>query len=336
MITEQEKLSAHTTLQVGGPADFFSVFETEAELESVIAYAIENDLSVRVLGGGSNVLIPDEGMSGLIIKNSLLGMVPTVDGDSVRLTASAGESFDDVVLHCVTQGWWGLENLSHIPGSVGATPIQNVGAYGVEVKDVVESVRVFDIAAKEFKTLTNEDCKFGYRDSVFKSEAGKSYVVTAVTFRLSTHPKPLLAYKDLVKFFEENKQPSLSEIREAVIEIRSKKFPDWKQVGTAGSFFKNPIVSADKFKKLREEYPEMPGYEMPSDTIKIPLGWILDKVLQVKGVREGNVGTYEGQALVLINHGGASSAEISAFAQNIINEVQERLDIVVEWEVTRW
>lgn len=331
---ENEPLAAHTTLQVGGPAEYFAVAHSEEELAAYVREAKVHGLPVTVLGGGSNVLAPDEGLSGLVLKNEIDGIAETDDDGTVLVTAGAGVVFDELVAHTVARGYWGLENLSHIPGSVGATPIQNVGAYGVEIGNFVACVRVYDMEKDDFRTLKGNECAFGYRDSIFKHTEGAHLIVTSVTFRLSRTPAPRLSYKDLTERFGTS-APSQQEIRDAVIAIRAKKFPDWHRVGTAGSFFKNPIITNAQFDALRTRYPELPGFPAGDAHTKVALGWILDRVCELRGVRVGNVGTYEGQALVLVNHGNATAREIEQFAHNIASRVHERTGINIEWEVTR-
>ncbi len=335
MITVGELLASHTTLKVGGEAEYFSVISSKEELIEAVTEAKKNNWSLRVLGGGSNVLVSDGGIKGLVIKNSLTGLSSETINDQIELTVGAGEILDAIIGHSVTQGWWGLENLSHIPGTIGATPVQNVGAYGVEVKDLIKQVEVFDTESMEFKILSNEDCGFSYRHSIFKTEPGKNLIVTSVTFLLSPTPNPKISYKDLSVRFSQV-EPSQAAIRSAVIEIRSKKFPDWHQVGTAGSFFKNPIITKTKYSELQERHPELPAFNVSDTEVKLPLGWILDRLLQVRGIRVGNVGTYEGQALVVVNEGGATAEEIAAFANSIVSEVKNKIGVAIEWEVTKW
>ena len=335
MIETHEQLAHHTTLKVGGAAEYFTVVTTEAELVSAVDWAKAHAAPITVLGGGSNVLVSDEGVRGLVIKNAIAGFSVTTSADTILVTVGAGEVFDDVVAKAVEAGWWGLENLSHIPGSVGATPVQNVGAYGVEVKDVIASVRVFDTAVMKFKMLSPTDCLFGYRDSVFKKPTGQHYVITSVTFRLSCTSTPHLSYRDLAEYFAD-KNPTLAEIREAVIAIRSRKFPDWQVVGTAGSFFKNPTITTEAFARLSAKYEGIPSYVVSDHLVKVPLGWLLDKALNLKGVQDGPVGTYEGQALVLVNRGGATASDIARFAEKIVDAVKTETGIDIEWEVTRW
>jgi UDP-N-acetylmuramate dehydrogenase len=331
----EEPLAAHTTFQIGGPAEFFAVARTVAELRDRIRDADTHAYPVTFLGGGSNVLVSDEGIRGAVIKIAIDGITEAAEGDAVRVTAGAGVTFDELVAYTVERGYWGLENLSAIPGTVGATPVQNVGAYGVEVADVIEFVTVLDTTSLEARTLTNNVCAFGYRDSAFKRGDLGQLVVTEVTFLLSTTPVRKLSYRDLATRFEGSAEPSQAAIREAVTSIRAKKFPNWHKVGTAGSFFKNPIITETAYQTLRVKYPELPSFPAGEGMVKIPLGWILDKVIGVRGLREGNVGAYEGQALVLVNYGDANAREVAAFAETIAARVHEATGITIEWEVTK-
>jgi len=337
-IQEHIPLSGYTTLKVGGPAQYLTEVQSVAELREAVRWAHEHTLPLHILGGGSNVLVPDEGVQGLVIRNLITGIEVREVGDMVHLRAGAGEVFDDVVARACAEGWWGLENLSCIPGSVGATPIQNVGAYGVETAELVHTIDVYDTVTDTETTLTPEVCAFGYRDSRFKHDEGKRYVVTHVTYALSKVPAPRLHYRDLAEWQQKRDTEAasaLAEIRAAVCAIRSRKFPDWHVVGTAGSFFKNPVISAAEYARLVALYPGLPGHEAGEGMVKVSLGWVLDHVLAVRGVRDGAVGTYEGQALVLVHHGGGSAAEIGAFADGIARRVEDALGITLEREVTR-
>lgn len=336
-IKEKVPLSSLTTLKVGGSAEYFVAAALEVELREAVSWAKERGLSVRVLGGGSNLLISDQGVSGLVIKNEIGGIAYENDGSSsVLVTAGAGVVFDDLIQDNVERGYWGLENLSSIPGSVGATVVQNVGAYGVEVGRLIESVRVYDMSKSVFVDLDAAACRFGYRDSFFKTEIGRQYVIVGVTFRLSLVPQPRLEYRDLAQRFAESEHLLQSEIRQAVISIRSQKFPDWTQVGTAGSFFKNPIVDRQEYERLLIEYSELPGFAEADGRVKLSLGWILDHVCSLRGHHEGHVGLYDKQALVLVNLGGATAQEIENFAQKIAQKVFEKTNITIEWEVSYW
>jgi len=335
-ITVQNNISLkpYTTLQVGGDAEYFVSVDSEYVLDEAVGYAVANNLPLTILGGGSNVLVSEQGVHGLTLQMNITGRAVEFQTDGVFLTAGAGEVLDDVVAHSVAQEYWGMENLSHIPGTVGATPVQNVGAYGVEVKDIISSVRVYNIHAQKFEVLTNAECRFGYRDSIFKQPDGKKYIVVAVTYRLSVEPRPNLVYADLKKRFADTK-PTHQAVRDAVIAIRSQKFPDWNVVGTAGSFFKNPVVSKEIFDALAVRYPGLPGFAVDGVSVKIPLGWILDKILHIKGKGTAHVASYKEQALVLINTGGATSTDIIDFATDIADQVEAATGIEVHWEVTK-
>ena len=335
-IVENVSLAPLTTLGVGGEAEFFVGVDTVSKLKCAVLWAKEHDCNITILGGGSNVLIPDKGIPGLVIKNTINEITAEEKKDTVTVVAGAGVVFDELVSHTVQNDWWGLENLSAIPGFVGATPIQNVGAYGVEIKDYVAWVEVLDPQDMSIKKINNNDCRFSYRHSLFKTESGKHYIVTRVAFLLSKTPNPILGYQDLEEWFKEHKAvPTIDKVRAAVMRIRSRKFPDWKTVGTAGSFFKNPIVNKIKYEELKEKYPTIPGYETGEGEVKVPLGWVLDRVLNLRGCKEGSVSTYTEQALVLINHGDASAQEIETFAKNIQKKVLEEVGISIEWEVTK-
>lgn len=334
-IEENILLAEHTTLKVGGPADYFVRVSTEEELIEAVSWSKKNGQAIKVLGGGSNVLVADTGFAGLVIKNEIKGIEIKETGDEVVLRVGAGEGLDELVEKTVAQGWWGIENLSHIPSTVGAMPIQNVGAYGVEAKDVVESVEVYDAAESSLRELSAADCQLGYRDSIFKHKEGKDLIVTHVTLKLSIQPKPNLAYRDLAKRFAAGTTDQAA-IRAAVIEIRSQKFPNWKEVGTAGSFFKNPVVKKEVSLRLQEQYPDLPTYSTESGEVKLALGYILDKICGLKGYSAGKVGIYEGQALVLVNLGEATASEIIDFAELVRTKVKEKTGVEIEWEVTKW
>jgi len=333
-IQSNEPLKQLTTLRVGGEAQYFVDIDSESYLDEAVGYAHKNNLPITILGGGSNILVSENGIKGLVIRMSLVDIATEVEEEKVLLTASAGVVLDDLVSHAVEHGYWGIENLSHIPGTVGAAPVQNVGAYGVEVKDVIKTVRVYNIQARRFEVLTADECNFEYRDSLFKKSEGKKYIVVAVTFALSTEVLPQLSYADLQSRFTDA-QPTLLEIRQAIIEIRAGKFPDWNVVGTAGSFFKNPVILRTKFQELCTQYPGLPGFDVDDTFVKIPLGWVLDKVLHLKGVGNEKVGTYQGQALVLINKADATATDIAEFADDIVKKVHDATDIQVQWEVTK-
>lgn len=331
-IEENVSLSQYTTLKVGGEADYFVEVETVDDLKEGLMFAKQTSNPPLLIGAGSNLLFPDSGYRGIVIKNNIKGVVYNHgnEGD-VLVTVGAGEVLDELISDTVSRNLWGLENLSAIPGTVGATPIQNVGAYGVEVSELVRSVSAINIDTLEEKVFSREECQFAYRDSFFKTDAGRKWVVTSVDFCLSTVQKSCLDYGDLALL---KNTPDLSPqaVRDKVIEIRSGKFPDWKQVGTAGSFFKNPVISQDTFKTLQTKYPEIPFYPASENKIKIPLGWVLDNVCQLKGYCQNNVCLYEKQALVLVNQ-GADAATIKKFVTFVTNAVEEKTGLKIEPEV---
>ncbi len=332
-IQENISLSLHTTLKTGGVARYLVEIKTVEELSQATEYAKEKGLPVLFIGGGSNLLIEDSGFGGLVILNQLKGRkYQEGENGEVTLICGSGEVLDEVVKETVDLGYWGLENLSAIPGTVGATPVQNVGAYGVEVSQLISFVEVYNFVTKESEIFSNLDCDFSYRESFFKKEIGENYFIVSVHFVLTKNSNPKIGYIDLQKKFT-GVIPTISEVRNAVLEIRSQKFPDWKVIGTAGSFFKNPTITRWEGNDLRELFPLLPQYEAGEGMVKISLGYVLDKLCGLKGYREGNVGLYEGQALVLVNYGGATSLEIKKFAQKIADKVYVKTKIVITPEV---
>lgn len=324
-------LASYTTLKVGGVAKYLVEVRSVEELQQVRQFAQQIAAPVLVLGGGSNILISDAGFAGVVIHNCISGVsFAERSGDEVRVTVGAGESLDELVVTTVERGYWGLENLSHIPGTVGAAPIQNVGAYGVEVASLIESVEAVSLTTGEVWTFTNAECEFAYRDSYFKTPVGRDWMITQVTFVLSTNRAPQLQYGDLATLDPDT--CTLQSVRAKVIEIRSGKFPDWYTVGTAGSFFTNPIISATDRDRLLALYPALPTYLMPDGQYKVALGWVLDKICGLRGHTVGAVGLYEAQALVLVNTGDSASA-IAAFAADIQSIVREQTGIEIEPEV---
>ena len=334
-IQEHITIAPYTTFKIGGPARFFCVVKNEDDLVEAVNFAKEKKLSILVIGGGSNLLISDAGFDGVIIKNEIMGRIYTDDGTLYSVVdASAGEDWEDLVRETVEKDLFGIENLSAIPGKVGAAPVQNIGAYGAEVYKVIESVRVLDTSSMQFVELSMVDCKFSYRDSIFKHEKGR-YIITRVRFRLCKFGEVNIEYKDLKKYFAEKNivNPSLREVRNAVVEIRKSKLPDWTMWGTAGSFFKNPIIEATQFAELKSRYPELPGFVEGDGRVKVSLGYILDKICDKKGFVMGNVGTFEKQALVIVAKPGATATQVISFAQELMECVMENTGIKIEAEV---
>jgi len=339
-IQENVLLKDLTTFQVGGPARYFAVAKNEADLRELITFAKSRKLPIFILGGGSNLLISDHGSPGLVIKNEIKGTkfidLPVPEGHNggkVTLEIGAGEIWDDVVGLSVIRNLSGLENLSGIPGTAGGAAVQNAGAYGVEFSDNLISVEGLNLSNGKKFILKKADCQYGYRDSFFKKS--KKLVITAVTLELDKESKFVLAYAGLKSKLEKDGVITLEKIRKAVLEIRGEKLPDWHKIGTAGSFFKNPIISNAKYNELKNAYPEIPGFPDGADKIKVPLAWILDKVCNLKGFKEGNVGLYEKQPIVLVNFGKATEKEITDFSKKIKNIVKEKIGIEIEEEAEK-
>ncbi len=334
-IEENVALAPYTTFKIGGLADYFCIVETKKDLEEALAFRKKKSLALYVIGGGSNILVADVGFRGLVIKLSLRGWIwRDIEHDSIEAVVASGENWDAFVAEAVSRGVYGVENLSGIPGSVGGTPIQNVGAYGMEVADVIVSVTACNIDTVIWHRFTNKECKFGYRDSFFKTPKGKKYIVTEVTFRLEKHGKLTTSYKDLAKYFSERGEAqTLASVRKAVLEIRGKKFPDLQKYGTAGSFFKNPMVEKRIVEKLKKQYPDMPSYDAPKNKIKIPAAWLIEHVGSFKGIKSGDVGSFQNQALVVVNYGAATAADVVQFGNKIIEDIFKKTGIHLEREV---
>lgn len=333
-IKENEALAPHTTLHVGGVADYVIGITSLEELKAACPFVRQTGRPPLILGGGSNLLVSDEGYRGAVLHMQLRGRHYEGEGDSVLLTVGAGEVLDEVVAETVGRSLWGLENLSAIPGSVGATPVQNVGAYGVEVASLITQVQALDWRTGQERMFSAAECNFSYRDSWFKTAEGKHWVITAVTFALSLSPQPQLSYADLSEL-RSKEMVSLEEVRETVKRVRAEKFPDWTVVGTAGSFFKNPIIPEAQFITLQAKHPDIPGYVQADGQVKVSLGWILDKLCGLKGYREGTVGLYEKQALVLVAERSATAGEIEQFVSFVTEKVFTTVGIKIETEVQR-
>ncbi len=333
-IQENVSLAQYTTFQVGGPARFFCHVRSEDDLLEAVKFGKEKNLRMFILGGGSNVLISDKGFPGLVIKIELKGVEYKKSGTSTIVSAAAGEMWDELVASCVEKGLYGIENLSAIPGTVGATPVQNIGAYGVDISSTVHKVHALDRKTMQYAELSNDQCKFAYRDSYFLQNR-THYIITRVEYKLSSDGQVNAKYKDVAEYFAKKKitEPSLQDVRNAIIDIRWNKLPDWKKWGTAGSFFKNPLVSSKKFAELRQEFPGIVGYPEPDGRVKVALGWILDNICNVKGLCNDGACVYEKQALVIITKPGASAAEVVNLSQELMRRVKEKTGIEITGEV---
>ncbi len=328
-LSERVPLSTLTTLRVGGEARFVAECETVQGVLDALLLAKKENLPWKVLGEGSNVLAPDAGYPGVVLLMRIPGIREYTDDAGTYMEVGAGVGWDAFVRKAAERGLWGVENLAGIPGTVGAAPVQNIGAYGMEVKDSIAEVRVLDTMTMREQVLTNAECAFGYRESMLKRTP--TLIILSVLFKLNKTGVPKLEYKDLA---QAEKQDVLTPqaIGDLVRSIRARKFPDLTECGTAGSFFKNPVVTNDAFTKLQELHTELPGYPNEGG-IKVPLGFILDRILNLRGYREGNVRLYEHQALVLVADGAATSTEVNVFAESIASLVEKKTGLKVEREV---
>lgn len=320
-------LAPLTTLNVGGPARFFLRAESEDEVISGFDFAREKAISLFILGGGSNLLISDRGFDGLVVRVALSG----IGADSDTITVAAGEDWDSFVDYCVNNDLAGVECLSGIPGTVGGTPVQNVGAYGQEVSETIVSVRCFDSMANNIVELTNKECGFTYRRSILNTSERDRYVVLSVKYKLQAHGKPKLVYKDLIDAFG-SRRPTLKELRERVLQIRRTKSmvldTDDPNTHSAGSFFKNPVVPQDIFDKMQSNFHErVPNFPAGEGLIKVPAAWLIEQAGFYKGFAMGNAGLSTNHTLAIINRGGATATEIISLKNAIQGAVRKRFNI---------
>ena len=328
-------LSPYNTLGVSAVASTFVNITSRDELTSLHAQKFFKKYTPFILGAGSNILFLSD-PSQAVLKISIRGRkVIEEDDKSVKVEIGAGENWHEFVTWAVENNLGGVENLALIPGTVGAAPIQNIGAYGVELEEVFDSLELFDMRDSTFKVFHRNECQFGYRDSIFKSELKNKVIVTKVVLNLSTSDHVIHdSYSSLQSYLQEKNidDPGIKDIYHAVISIRTSKLPDPALIGNAGSFFKNPVVNREKFEELQSRYTDMPYYEMEENKIKIPAAWLIEKT-GWKGKRIGDVGTYQNQALVIVNHGDASGSEIFNFSKQIQQSVKETFGIELLPEV---
>jgi UDP-N-acetylmuramate dehydrogenase len=333
-IQENVPLAPLTTFGIGGPARYFINASSEAAVLEALDFANSKSLPLFVLGGGSNILVSDEGFPGLVLKIGVMGTDWVNDGDKVIVRAGAGEEWDCLVQRCVERELAGIECLSGIPGSVGGTPVQNVGAYGQEVSEVVSHLRAVDRNSEKIVELSNADCAFSYRTSVFNTVAKDRYIVLEVTYELARHGAPSVRYTDVQKEFEETKQqPTLAEVRSAVRRIRARKAmllvegdPDCR---SAGSFFKNPILSARQFAELESilRNDRVPRYPASAGNVKTAAAWLIERAGFTKGYSLGPVGLSTKHTLALVNRGGAKADDVLRLAREIQNRVNEKFGV---------
>lgn len=312
-------------------AKYFAEFNSIAGLEELLSISEGNKM---ILGGGSNILFTKD-FDGTLLKNNITGIEKIAETpDAVLLKVGAGVVWHDFVLYCLENNYAGVENLALIPGSVGASPIQNIGAYGVEVKSVIHSVQAFHLMEKSVTEFLNADCRFGYRNSIFKNESKGKYAIVSVVFKLNKKPVFNISYGAIGQELDKMGITDLSiqSIAKAVINIRQSKLPDPAVIGNAGSFFKNPEVSLSKFEELRNEFPEIVGYNLDNGNVKLAAGWLIEQC-NWKGFRRGDAGCHAKQALVLVNYGNASGSEIYELSSEIILSVKQKFGIELEREV---
>jgi len=326
-------LKAYNTFGIDVKARNFVEVTSVEELREVLKNTYASELFI--LGGGSNMLLTKDVQKTVVYINLKGIEILENNENDVLVKAMAGENWHEFVLYCIDHSFGGLENLSLIPGKVGTAPIQNIGAYGVELKDSFESCTALDIQMLQLKTFTKEECHFGYRDSIFKNEAKGKYIITSVSFRLSKNNHKLnTTYGSIDQFLEDKgvKTPTIANVSEAVISIRQSKLPNPKELGNSGSFFKNPVVSKEVLQKLQQQYPEIPFYEVDGQQVKIPAGWLIDRA-GLKGYREGDAGVHTRQALVLVNYGNATGLDILQLAEKIQQKIWDMFGIEISPEV---
>jgi len=332
---ENFSLKSYNTFGVDVKAKYFTEAETIEELKNAVNYSKDHGLSVLFLGGGSNILFTKD-FNGLAIKLSLKGISEEdLNENEVLVTAKAGENWHEFVMYSLEHNYGGLENLSLIPGNVGTSPMQNIGAYGTEIKDVFVSCTVLDLENLELRIFDLGECRFGYRDSIFKQEGKGRYVILEVTFKLTKKDHHIKTEYGAIKTELENlgiTHPTIQDISKAVINIRQSKLPDPKVTGNAGSFFKNPTIPLTQFEDLKQNFESIPGYPN-GDSVKVPAGWLIEQC-GWKGKQIGNVASHQLQALVIVNAtGNATGKEIYDFSTEIISSVKEKFGIDLEREV---
>lgn len=331
-ILKKQSLKKLNTFGVDALAESFVLIQSENDLTNLYESGELEKQPILILGGGSNMLFT-QNFNGLILKITIQGIEVRKQEGEILVIAGAGIDWNSFVNFCVEENYGGVENLSLIPGTVGASPIQNIGAYGVELKDVFYQCRAFEIATGEFIEFKNSDCKFDYRDSIFKTEKKGKYIITQVTFKLNKSKNLFTSYGAISSELENRgiDKPSIKDISTVVSEIRVAKLPDPKTIGNAGSFFKNPIIDSQKHANLKDKFPEIVSYEVGGN-YKLAAGWMIEQC-GWKGKILGNTGTWKNQALVIVNHGGASGKEIFNFSTLIIDSVKEKFDVKLEREV---
>ena len=331
-IEENYALLPHNTLGIDVKSRWFISYDSEEDLHKILSDEYFYSLPFLHVGEGSNLLFLSD-YNGIILHSNIKGIeITNEDDQSVTLQVGAGWSWDSFVQYAISHRWGGVENLSGIPGEVGAAAVQNIGAYGSEVKDLIVSVEAYDIQTGEKHIILNQECEYAYRKSKFKAEWKGRYIITSVLFRLSKHPQYNVEYGNL-KTILSGKEITLQTIREAVISVRDSKLPNPKVLGNAGSFFMNPYIENAQYETLKQTYPDIPAFPVSEKLVKIPAAWLIDQC-GLKGFQQGKAAVHENQPLVLVNKGGATGQEIADLAQYIEKAVQEKFGITIIPEVT--
>jgi UDP-N-acetylmuramate dehydrogenase len=334
-IEDNVSLRPYNTFGIEAKARYLCKISSEAQLIELMDTHIYKNEPHLILGGGSNVLFTKD-YTGLVIKVDLKGIrIENETDETVLLKAMSGEAWHDIVVHCVQHQWGGIENLSLIPGTVGAAPIQNIGAYGVEIKEVIQKVEGIDLITRAYKSFNNDECRFGYRESIFKHQLKGNFFISSVTLSLTKKNHRFNtsygAITDTLKAMNIT-QPTLTSISHAVMQIRKSKLPDPAVIGNAGSFFKNPTITLMEYENLKKQFPQIPGYHSVNQEVKVPAGWLIEQC-NWKGKRINNVGVHTQQALVLVNYGNGNGEEIFQLANQIQSSVMEQFNIKLLPEV---
>ena len=330
---ENFSLKKHNTFGINAKAKFFTEFDSVLELKDILNSNIYKNNKTFIIGGGSNILLTQD-YDGLIMQNRIIGICILEDNENnIIVEVGGGVNWHEFVIWSVSQNLSGIENLALIPGTVGASPIQNIGAYGMEVKETIHKVIAIEIATQEIKIFSNDDCNFEYRNSIFKEELKNKFIITKVEFKLSKTPVNNTTYGTIEKELKTLRLKSNPKnIAKAVINIRNRKLPNPSEIGNCGSFFKNPIISTERFEKLKTEFPKMVGYIISESQTKIAAGWLIDNA-GLKGYRKGDAGVHKNQALVLVNHNNASGQDIINLSELVQEVILEKYKISIEAEV---
>ena len=333
-IIENYPLLKLNTFGIDVKAKYFTSINTINELIEVTKTNVFKDLELLILGGGSNILLTKD-FDGLVILNNIKGKeIIDQNQQSIFLKIGAGENWHELVMYCVDNGWGGIENLSLIPGNTGTAPMQNIGAYGVEIKETFIELEALEISSGKIVKFNNSDCEFGYRESVFKNKMKNQYIILNITLELKKNPVLNINYGDVKAILESQniKNPGIEELSNAIISIRQSKLPDPKKIGNSGSFFKNPIVSLNQLELIKKKYPNVVNYEINENEFKIAAGWLIERA-GWKGKKFNNYGIHEKQALVLVNYGLANGMEIFELSEKIILDIKDKFGITLEREV---